>query len=114
MNNRARLLCSLVELYPGVLRVTVTIDDPMIKKSDGMGKEGLRKGVFISGDYGKRREAYRKRERKRASVSSVTAFSTVSMGWTAAFSRKEALGYFDSPMVYRRAGKGKDSAMGIG
>jgi len=61
MNNRARLLCSLVELYPGVLRVTVTIDDPMIKKSDGMGKAGLRKGVFISGDYGKRREAYRER-----------------------------------------------------
>ena len=61
MNNRAPLLCSLVELYPGVLRVTVTIDDPMIKKSDGMGKAGLRKGVFISGDYGKRREAYRER-----------------------------------------------------
>ena len=53
-------------------------------------------------------------ERKRASVSSVTAFSTVSMGWTAAFSRKEALWYFVSRMVYRRAGTGKDSAMGIG
>ena len=86
----------------------------MIKKSDGMGKEGLRKGVFISGDYGKRREAYREREWKRASVSSVTAFSTVSMGWTVAFSREEALWYFVSLMVYRRAGKGKDSAMGIG
>jgi len=92
MNNRAPLLCSLVELYPGVLRVTVTIQDPMIKKSDGIGKASLRKGVFISGDCGKRREAYRERERKRASVSSVTAFSTVSMGWTVAFSRKEGSG----------------------
>jgi len=86
----------------------------MIKKSDGMGKEGLKKGVFISGDYGKRRDAYRERERKRASVSSVTAFSTVSMGWAVAFSRKKALWYFDSLMVYWRAGTGKDSAMGIG
>jgi hypothetical protein len=79
-----------------------------------MGKEGLRKGVFISGDYGKRRDAYRERERKRASVGSVTAFSTVSMGWRVEFSRKEGLWYFVSRMVYRRAEKGKDSAFGIG
>lgn len=61
MNNGAPLLCSLVELYPGVLSVTVTIQDPVIMKNDGMGKAGLRKGVFIGGDYGKRREAYRER-----------------------------------------------------
>jgi len=31
MKNRAPLLWSLVELYPGVLSVTMTIQDPMIK-----------------------------------------------------------------------------------
>ena len=82
-------------------------NDQMIKKSDGMGKEGLRKGVFISGDYGKRREAYRERERKRASVSSVTAFSTVSMGWRVAFSRKEALWCFVFPDGVPESGKGE-------
>jgi len=38
MNNGAPLLCSLVELYPEVLRVTVTIEDPVIKKVMGWEK----------------------------------------------------------------------------
>ena len=44
MNNRAPSLCSLVELYPWVLSVTVTIHDPTIEKSDGMGKRGFEEG----------------------------------------------------------------------
>jgi hypothetical protein len=50
MKNRAPLLCSLVELYPWGLECDGDdrgSNDQTIKKSDGMGKEGLRKGVFI-------------------------------------------------------------------